>query len=153
MNWLNWFHFLILEGGLLVILIDCVIFLSPVLDVARMSRSTVSFLVQLEIFCLLQYFCASFPCNSTVAVQPSMKWIQIKKNLYGINFKKWTGMVKNIYWIAWINDIILSSHEWASIYLQKTLYFWLSKIDQNINVWWYSQYWPIWLNVVRPLTF
>ena len=28
-NWLNWFHFLFLEGGLLVILIDCMIFLSP----------------------------------------------------------------------------------------------------------------------------
>ena len=26
-NWLNWFHFLFLEGGLLVILIDCIIFL------------------------------------------------------------------------------------------------------------------------------
>ena len=25
-NWLNWFHFLFLEGGLLVILIDCMIF-------------------------------------------------------------------------------------------------------------------------------
>ena len=28
-NWLNWFHFLFLKGGLLVILIDCMIFLSP----------------------------------------------------------------------------------------------------------------------------
>ena len=26
MNWLNWFHFLILEEGVLVILIDCMIF-------------------------------------------------------------------------------------------------------------------------------
>ena len=32
-NWLNWFHFLFLEGGELVILIDCMIFLSPFLDV------------------------------------------------------------------------------------------------------------------------
>ena len=46
-NWLNWFHFLFLEGGLLVILIDCMIFLSPFLDVTRMSMSTVSFLAQL----------------------------------------------------------------------------------------------------------
>ena len=36
-NWLNWFHFLFLEGGLLVILMDCMIFLSPFLDVTRMS--------------------------------------------------------------------------------------------------------------------
>ena len=44
LNWLNLSHFLILEGGLLVILIDCIIFLSLFLDVTRMSMSTVSFL-------------------------------------------------------------------------------------------------------------
>ena len=32
LNWLNWLHFLIIEGGLLVILIDCIIFLSAFLD-------------------------------------------------------------------------------------------------------------------------
>ena len=54
LNCLNSFHFLILEGGLLVILIDCMIFLSPFLDVTRMSMSTVSFLAQLDsgILCL-----------------------------------------------------------------------------------------------------
>ena len=54
LNWLNWFHFLLLEGGLLVILIDCMIFLPPFLDVIRMSMSTVSFLTQLDcgILCL-----------------------------------------------------------------------------------------------------
>ena len=53
-NWLNWFHLLFLEEGLLVILIDCMIFLSPFLDVTRMSMSTVSFLAQLDsgILCL-----------------------------------------------------------------------------------------------------
>ena len=53
-NWLNWFHFLFLEGGLFVILIDCIIFLSPFLDVTSMSMSTVFFLVQLNtgILCL-----------------------------------------------------------------------------------------------------
>ena len=41
-------------AGLLVILIDCMIFQSPFLDVPRMSMSTVSFLAQLisEILCL-----------------------------------------------------------------------------------------------------
>ena len=45
---------LILEGGLLLILIDCMIFLSQFLDVTRMSMSTVSFLAQLDsgILCL-----------------------------------------------------------------------------------------------------
>ena len=36
LNWLNLFHFLIIEKGLLVILIDCMVFLSPFLDVTRM---------------------------------------------------------------------------------------------------------------------
>ena len=42
------------RGGLLVILIDCMIFLSPFLDFTRMSMSTVSFLRQLDfgILCL-----------------------------------------------------------------------------------------------------
>ena len=39
--------FLFFLGGLLVILIDCMIFLSPLLYFARMFMSTVSFLVQL----------------------------------------------------------------------------------------------------------
>ena len=47
-NWLNCFHFLFIEGGLLVILIDCMIFLSSFLDVTRMSMSVVSFLAQLR---------------------------------------------------------------------------------------------------------
>ena len=47
-NWLNWFHFLFLEGGLLVILVDCMIFLPPSLDGTKMSMSTVSFLAQLD---------------------------------------------------------------------------------------------------------
>ena len=58
LNWPIWFHFHIVEGGLLVILIDCMIFLSPLLDVTRMSMSAVSFLVQLNsgILCLYNVF-------------------------------------------------------------------------------------------------
>ena len=54
LNQLNWFHFLIFKGGLLVILMDSLIFLLPLFDVTRMSMSTVSFLAQLDsgIFCL-----------------------------------------------------------------------------------------------------
>ena len=47
LNWLNWFHFLFLEWGLLVILIDCISFLSPLLDVTRMPMSRVSFTARL----------------------------------------------------------------------------------------------------------
>ena len=47
-NWLNWSHFLFLQGGPLVILIDCIIFLSAFLDVTSMSMSTVSFLTKLD---------------------------------------------------------------------------------------------------------
>ena len=50
LNWFNWFHPIFLEGGLLVILIDCMIFLSPFLDVTRISLSIVSFLAQLQSF-------------------------------------------------------------------------------------------------------
>ena len=49
-NWLNWFHFLLPDGGLLVILIDCMIFLSPFLDVIKMSMSTVSLTCNLNGF-------------------------------------------------------------------------------------------------------
>ena len=54
LNWLNWLYFLIFKGGLLIILIDCMIFLSTFLDVTKMSMSTVSFLSQLDsgILCL-----------------------------------------------------------------------------------------------------
>ena len=38
----------IFKGDLLIILIECMIFLSPFLDVTRMSKSTVSFLAQLD---------------------------------------------------------------------------------------------------------
>ena len=57
LNWLNSFHFLFLEWGLLVILIDWMIFLSPFLDVTIMSMSTVYFLAQLDsaIFCLQKF--------------------------------------------------------------------------------------------------
>ena len=48
LNQLNWFHFLILEGGLLIILIDCMIFLSSFLDVTRMCMSRVSLLAKLD---------------------------------------------------------------------------------------------------------
>ena len=56
--WLNWIHFLILEGGLLVILLDCMTFLSPFLGVTRVFMSTVSFLGQLDsgILCLWNAF-------------------------------------------------------------------------------------------------
>ena len=47
---------LIVEGGLHVILIDCVIFQSPFLNVTRMSRSTVPFLAQLESGILCLYY-------------------------------------------------------------------------------------------------
>ena len=38
LNWLNWFNFLFLKGGLLIIL-NCMIFLSSFLAVTRMSTS------------------------------------------------------------------------------------------------------------------
>ena len=53
-----WFHFLLLKEGLLVVLTDCMICLSPFLDVTRMSMLTVSSLAQLDsgILCLQNAF-------------------------------------------------------------------------------------------------
>ena len=51
-----WFHFPFLEGGLLVTLMDCMIFLSPFLDVPTMSMSTVSFHAQLENYLPIKCF-------------------------------------------------------------------------------------------------
>ena len=39
LNWLNLFNFLILKVGLPIILIDCIIFLSPFLDITTISNS------------------------------------------------------------------------------------------------------------------
>ena len=55
LNRLNWFHFVFLNGGLLVIKIDCIIFLSPFIDVTRISISTVSFFAQLDSVILYLY--------------------------------------------------------------------------------------------------
>ena len=57
-NWCNWFHFFFLERGLLLILIGCMIFLSPFVHITRVSMSIVSFLAQLDsgILCLLNAF-------------------------------------------------------------------------------------------------
>ena len=57
-NQLNQFHFLFLQGGLLVIVIDCMIFLSSFVDITRASVSTVSFLAQVDsrILCLQNVF-------------------------------------------------------------------------------------------------
>ena len=48
LNWFNWFHLLILEVGLPVIVIDYIIFLSPFLDAISMFLSAVSFLAELD---------------------------------------------------------------------------------------------------------
>ena len=50
--------YLFLKGGLLVILINCMIFLSPFSDVTRMFMSTVPFIAQLGsgILCLENAF-------------------------------------------------------------------------------------------------
>ena len=57
-NWLNWFHFLFIKGGILIILIGFMIFLQSFLDVTMMSMSTVSFLSQLDsgVLCLYNVF-------------------------------------------------------------------------------------------------
>ena len=48
LNWLNWFHFLVPQGGPFVILLGCMTLLSLFQDHLRMSMSTISFLAQLD---------------------------------------------------------------------------------------------------------
>ena len=48
LNWVNWFLFLNIEGGLLVVLIDCMNFMAPFLDVMSISMTTVLFRKQLN---------------------------------------------------------------------------------------------------------
>ena len=60
-NWLNWFHFLFVKGGILIILIGLMIFLPSFLDVTRMSMSTVSFLSQLDSGVLCLYYVSLWP--------------------------------------------------------------------------------------------
>ena len=68
LNWLNWFYFLFFKGALHVILIDCMISLSPFVDVTRMSMSTVSFLAQLDLESLpIECFPFFFSDNGSVA--------------------------------------------------------------------------------------
>ena len=65
LNGLDWLHFVILEGSQIVILIDCMIFLSPFLHVTKMSMSTVSSLAQLisGIPCLIECFPLTYHLN------------------------------------------------------------------------------------------
>ena len=58
LNRLNCFHFVIFDGGLLTILINCMIFLSRFVDVTRISMSTVQFFSQQDpgILCLWNAF-------------------------------------------------------------------------------------------------
>ena len=89
LNLLNWFHFLILLKGPLVILIDCMIFQSPFLDVIRKydkflsSHSfTPSFLGSFQTafphgFNLFVLYLLT-PCF-LVADEPCMEWNPVKK--------------------------------------------------------------------------
>ena len=49
-NWFNWFHSLFLLGGLLFILIDCMVFLSPFLVVSSMSQGSIQALWLTSVF-------------------------------------------------------------------------------------------------------
>ena len=108
-NWLNLFHFLFLKGGPLNILIDCMIFLPPFLDVymnslfPRTARIWNS--LPIEYFPLtydlsefkscgfmLQSFCASFSCNVMPCSGSSV--------LHGVNsnYKKKNYLCWDHYW-------------------------------------------------------
>ena len=117
LNWLNWSHFLIIMGGLLVIQMDCMIFVWPFLSrtarlrnflpikcfpltydlsgfMSRINRHalTVGFF---ETDLLYDFLCFFFlfrtPCL-VIAAHPCMEWIPIKKKFarlfYYFNFER-----------------------------------------------------------------
>ena len=63
-NWLTWFHFVILAGGYLVVLIGCIIFLSALIISFSLSRSSLS---------------SSFSCNSMSCSGCSALFGRLKK--------------------------------------------------------------------------
>ena len=67
-KWLNWFHFLFLKGGLLVIPIDCMIFLSPFRDATRTSMSTVFFPCTTRLWDSLPIECFPLTCDFSVYI-------------------------------------------------------------------------------------
>ena len=74
LNWLNWFCFLILEGGQLIILIDCMIFPLLFLDV---TRSSTFFL----------YFYSFFPCTVRLWNSLPLECFPLTYNINGINLE------------------------------------------------------------------
>ena len=101
-SWLSWFHFLFLKGGLLVILMHYITFLSPFLDVTRMSMLPMT---SFDCRFFLKRFCVCFnlfellflvtPCL-IVAVQHCMAWIPIFKKKLHVKNLKWFWTRKQI---------------------------------------------------------
>ena len=92
--YLNWFHFLIVEGALLVILIDCMIFLLSFLDVNK-DVYVISFFpltdkLYLNRFLYILIFFTYFLVTPSlvVAVQLCAEWIPIIKRIYINNTQK-----------------------------------------------------------------
>ena len=84
LNWLNWCHFHILTGSPLLILIDCMIFLSSYLNVTRMTISTVFFLLQLgsAILYLQNVFFTCDLNNHKFRVNGTLLFLGSDKQLY-----------------------------------------------------------------------
>ena len=90
-EWLNWLYFLILMESPLVILIDCMIFLSPFLDVIRISMLAVSGLVLLHQFVVTN---GRPTCYSDRLHDFSVTIPRCYKNLYVSSF--WAGVTSSI---------------------------------------------------------
>ena len=114
-SWLSWFHFLFLKGGLLVILMHYITFLSPFLDVTRMSMLSMT---SFDCRFFLKRFCVCFnlfellflvtPCL-IVAVQHCMAWIPIFLKKLHVKNLKWFWTRKQIIKSLWYHTMKMLS--------------------------------------------
>ena len=118
LNWRNWFHFLILEGGLEVSLIDHMIFLSSFVDVTRMSMSTFLYLAQLDSGSLCLFIYAENDLWS--------KWIQVYNQQTSFNSRFLTD---SLYALLFLCFFLLQLH--ASYWLLSLAW---SKSQLKINI-------------------
>ena len=79
LNWLNRFHFLILEESLLFVLIDCMIFLLQFQDVIRVSMSIVSLLAKLNstILWIAECYPLTYDLNIFSPFVPIRTWVSL----------------------------------------------------------------------------
>ena len=93
--WLIWFHFLIIKRGVLVILIDWMIFLSPFLDVTEI------------------YVNSFFPCTARLCNSPPIEYFLLTFDLNGLKSRTLAD-----FFLSWMNYL----HYWMLVVIWTVYY-------------------------------